>query len=597
MKYYLLLLYIIGVLFPLNAFSETPDNSISGLLQKCEEARGLSQYEVMSRYSQQLLQQAKGQGNNNARAYALFYDGLAKVFLGKGQEAQQVLDEADSMATLIGNDSVRALVMNARGIYHAVMQNNNFVAQQYFFKSVELSKRARFEDLQHRVMGNLITLSQYTGGNVALDAAKSMYDYGVKTNNNEQIALGAYYLAVYYYKHQQYDDTEKYLKIALDIYDKYPYEDIAWVYSLYAKLLIDKNELQGAKQKAQEAVALTQRYRQQSMEVDAHIVYAEALNKMGQYEESMDEVQTAMAIANEIGMESKLVDCYELLSNNYAAIGRDVKALECLQKANELMSSQMAISMERLSHEQQIMREIEQKEMDAMLAEEQVASQRSMLIVESVAVAILLILLVVIIYFYRHRQVLYKKIVLQNSRAVNRQVEMQRQIDALLQEKELWQQGGAGDGDGEPVAKVAEKERHAMGDDKIDSLYAELCRLMEHEHLYTESQLTRERMAEQLGTNRTYLVKVIKEKTGMNYLQFVNSYRINEAIKILSSKDKISYPLKQIWSDLGFSSPSTFFKLFQQAVGITPAMYRKQFLEVNVDDNETSYDDDNDDDV
>lgn len=225
------------------------------------------------------------------------------------------------------------------------------------------------------------------------------------------------------------------------------------------------------------------------------------------------------------------------------------------------------------------------------------ASQRSMLIVESVAVAILLILLVVIIYFYRHRQVLYKKIVLQNSRAVNRQVEMQRQIDALLQEKELWQQGGAGEGDGEPVAKVAEKERYAMGDDKIDSLYTELCRLMEHEHLYTESQLTRERMAEQLGTNRTYLVKVIKEKTGMNYLQFVNSYRINEAIKILSSKDKISYPLKQIWSDLGFSSPSTFFKLFQQAVGITPAMYRKQFLEVNVDDNETSYDDDNDDDV
>lgn len=365
MKCYLLLLYIIGVLFPLNAFSETPDNSISGLLQKCEEARGLSQYEVMSRYSQQLLQQAKGQGNNHARAYALFYDGLAKVFLGKGQEAQQVLDEADSMATLIGNDSVRALVMNARGIYHAVMQNNNFVAQQYFFKSVELSKRARFEDLQHRVMGNLITLSQYTGGNVALDAAKSMYDYGVKTNNNEQIALGAYYLAVYYYKHQQYDDTEKYLKIALDIYDKYPYEDIAWVYSLYAKLLIDKNELQGARQKAQEAVALTQRYRQQSMEVDAHIVYAETLNKMGQYEESMDEVQTAMTIANEIGMESKLVDCYELLSNNYAAIGRDEKALECLQKANELMGSQMAISMERLSHEQQIMREIEQKEMDA----------------------------------------------------------------------------------------------------------------------------------------------------------------------------------------------------------------------------------------
>lgn len=79
----------------------------------------------------------------------------------------------------------------------------------------------------------------------------------------------------------------------------------------------------------------------------------------------------------------------------------------------------------------------------------------------------------------------------------------------------------------------------------------------------------------------------------MNYLQFVNSYRINEAIKILSNKDMVSYPLKQIWSDLGFSSPSTFFKLFQQAVGITPSTYRKQFLEVNSETEENDDEDDN----
>lgn len=104
---------------------------------------------------------------------------------------------------------------------------------------------------------------------------------------------------------------------------------------------------------------------------------------------------------------------------------------------------------------------------------------------------------------------------------------------------------------------------------------------MDNERLFAESQLTRERMAERLNTNRTYLTQVIKKKTGMSYLQFVNSYRINEAIRVLSDKDNSDYPLKQLWSDLGFSSPSTFYKLFQQAVGITPSVYRKQFLEVN----------------
>lgn len=43
---------------------------------------------------------------------------------------------------------------------------------------------------------------------------------------------------------------------------------------------------------------------------------------------------------------------------------------------------------------------------------------------------------------------------------------------------------------------------------------------------------------------------------------------------------RLDYPLKQLWSDLGFSSSSTFYKLFQQSVGITPSVYRRQFLKI-----------------
>lgn len=79
-----------------------------------------------------------------------------------------------------------------------------------------------------------------------------------------------------------------------------------------------------------------------------------------------------------------------------------------------------------------------------------------------------------------------------------------------------------------------------------------------------------------LGTNRTYLSTVIHAKGGMSYQQFVNTYRINEAIEVLSDASQIDRPLKQLWSDLGFTSPSTFYKLFQQSVGITPLAFRKQ---------------------
>ena len=87
-------------------------------------------------------------------------------------------------------------------------------------------------------------------------------------------------------------------------------------------------------------------------------------------------------------------------------------------------------------------------------------------------------------------------------------------------------------------------------------------------------------MATLLGTNRTYLSAAIMAKGGMNYQQFVNSYRISEAVALLSDRNRVDYPLKQLWSDLGFSSSSTFYKLFQQSVGITPSVYRRQFLKI-----------------
>lgn len=114
----------------------------------------------------------------------------------------------------------------------------------------------------------------------------------------------------------------------------------------------------------------------------------------------------------------------------------------------------------------------------------------------------------------------------------------------------------------------------------MQQLYDRICELMDKEKPYKTPQLTREKLAAMVGTNRTYLSTVIREKSGMSYQQFINSYRIGEAVRILSDRNAVDYPLKQLYADLGFTSPSTFYKLFQQSVGITPSVYRKQFIEI-----------------
>lgn len=89
-----------------------------------------------------------------------------------------------------------------------------------------------------------------------------------------------------------------------------------------------------------------------------------------------------------------------------------------------------------------------------------------------------------------------------------------------------------------------------------------------------------------IGTNRTYLSRVINEKTGMSFVNYLNSYRIEKALEILSDTDDDT-PLKAIGPAVGFSSMSTFYKLFQEKVGMTPTKYRQKIIEISKNDNLT----------
>lgn len=493
----------------------TPQSAVTDykqLQQKCEEARSLSQYPAMENYAKQLAHEARLHSDLRSQAYAQFYYGLALLFQGHASEAITQLDEADRIAQQIGQDSVLALSMNARAIYYITIQNNNLLAQECFSKSLDLAKKANFSDLQIRVRGNLLTMNHASGGTIQKENAQEVYDYGRRHNKEELISLGSYYLATYYLDHQQFDLAETYVNTALDAFKQFPTEDIASVYSLAAKLYLATGNIELAEEMAQKAMHLADKYQQSAIMVDALITYAEVLTHQGEYDQSSKTIRQALNKIDDIGLSSKYAECNQLMALNMNAMSKVV------------------------------------------------SSQQIALLAMFITLVVLITSLVLGIIVLHRRRKLYRSIVMQNAHAVQRQKELEQQINALSKKS---------------------TDTPTMGENKVDDLYAQLCRLMDTERPYTEPQLTREKLAEQLGTNRTYLTTVIKEKTGMSYLQFVNSYRINEAIRIMSDRDNLDYPLKRIWSDLGFSSPSTFYKVFQQTVGITPSTYRKQFIEAS----------------
>ncbi len=123
--------------------------------------------------------------------------------------------------------------------------------------------------------------------------------------------------------------------------------------------------------------------------------------------------------------------------------------------------------------------------------------------------------------------------------------------------------------------KQKKTESKVVVQDKNDSIMSSLTALMMQEKVFTDPSISLNVIAEKLGTNRTYLSRAINDTTGKTFSQFVNDFRIREAITMMGDKEA-KYPLKEISWKVGFSSISTFYSTFTSATGMSPAKYRDQ---------------------
>ncbi|MFK7784022.1 MAG: helix-turn-helix domain-containing protein [Crocinitomicaceae bacterium] len=95
---------------------------------------------------------------------------------------------------------------------------------------------------------------------------------------------------------------------------------------------------------------------------------------------------------------------------------------------------------------------------------------------------------------------------------------------------------------------------------------------------FRKPDLTQDKIAKKLGTNRTYLSKAINEHYGISYSRWLNELRISESKKMLIDKKFGHYSIEGIATSVGFSSLSTFNSNFKSLTGLTPSYFRKNYL-------------------
>lgn len=123
----------------------------------------------------------------------------------------------------------------------------------------------------------------------------------------------------------------------------------------------------------------------------------------------------------------------------------------------------------------------------------------------------------------------------------------------------------------------------------INPLFQQLEEYMLKEEAYKDPNINREALASTLGTNRQYLGSAIKEETGLTFTGYINRYRLENARKLLLENKDIS--IDDIIVECGYSSRSTFHRLFKEYYGMAPhelklasISLQKEIIEEEMDD-------------
>lgn len=108
-----------------------------------------------------------------------------------------------------------------------------------------------------------------------------------------------------------------------------------------------------------------------------------------------------------------------------------------------------------------------------------------------------------------------------------------------------------------------------------DNLYFQKLEfLCKDQHIYTDSTLSREKIAEELGISAGYVSQIVNTITGDNFANYINQYRIEAVKEMISNSEYENYNLLTMGLESGFTSKTTFYKAFKKATGQTPNEYR-----------------------
>lgn len=122
--------------------------------------------------------------------------------------------------------------------------------------------------------------------------------------------------------------------------------------------------------------------------------------------------------------------------------------------------------------------------------------------------------------------------------------------------------------------KGTKYQNSALDAESTTKLFEQLSHYMDNHKPYLQGDISLSQLSKDMGLSTNYLSQIINQRTQGNFFEFINQYRIEHAMNLLSQPE-LNQTILEIALESGFNSKSTFYSVFKNKAGCTPSQYIK----------------------
>jgi AraC-like DNA-binding protein len=129
--------------------------------------------------------------------------------------------------------------------------------------------------------------------------------------------------------------------------------------------------------------------------------------------------------------------------------------------------------------------------------------------------------------------------------------------------------------------KPEKYSRSGLTESKASEYLELLEKYMLSQKPFLNADLSIHELADQLGISKHYLTQVLNEKSGKNFYEYINCYRVEEVKNLMTNPLFSNFNLPALGLQAGFKSKTAFNINFKKSTGLPPSEWKKRFVDKN----------------